>query len=487
MRLVFIFLTACFTALLPAAARPAAPPEPVARALARAGIPHQAAAFYVHEVGASRPLLAIGDNRSLNPASTIKLLTTYAALELLGPAYAWPTEAYAAGALAQGALAGDLILKGYGDPKLTLENFWLLLRELRARGLREIRGDLVLDRSHFALGAAEATGIDDKPMRPYNTAPDALLLNFKSVRVQFIPDPVARAVRIIAEPDLPQVRILNNVVLDGARCGYWEAGLQYDLRDSPAAARLRFAGRLAAACGERERYFSVLGSNEYAHGLFRVLWHELGGTFSGGVREGEAGPDARLLSTWRSQTLAETVRDINKFSNNVMARQLFLTLGAEAEGAPATTEKSVRAIRRWLEEKGLVFPELVLENGAGLSRMERLSARSLGQLLLAAYRSPLMPELIASLPLAAADGTMKKRVKNDAVAGRAHMKTGTLDGVRAMAGYLLDARGRRLVVVFIVNHQNAHHAHPVEDALLDWVYRRDGADCCPGGRDRRTR
>jgi D-alanyl-D-alanine carboxypeptidase/D-alanyl-D-alanine-endopeptidase (penicillin-binding protein 4) len=200
------------------------------------------------------------------------------------------------------------------------------------------------------------------------------------------------------------------------------------------------------------------------------------------VREGEAGPDARLLSTWRSQTLAETVRDINKFSNNVMARQLFLTLGAEAEGAPATTEKSVRAIRRWLEEKGLVFPELVLENGAGLSRMERLSARSLGRLLLAAYRSPLMPELIASLPLAAADGTMKKRVKNDAVAGRAHMKTGTLDGVRAMAGYLLDARGRRMVVVFIVNHQNAHHAHPVEDALLDWVYRRDGADCCRGAR-----
>ncbi len=460
---------------VPLSAQPASLPGPVAGALTRAGIPQSAAGFYVHEIGAPRPLVAVGANRALNPASTIKLLTTTAALELLGPAYTWPTEAYAAGNLTGGVLTGDLILKGYGDPKLTLENFWLLLRELRARGLRDIRGDLVLDRSYFDPETADATGVDDHPMRPYNTAPDALLINFKSVRLQFIPDSVAHAVRVIAEPDLPQVKIANELVLDGARCGYWEARLRYDLQDAPAAARLRFAGKLAAACGERERYFSVLGPSEYALSLFQVLWRELGGTFTGGVREGEVGPEARLLSTWKSQTLAETVRDINKFSNNVMARQLFLTLGAAAEGAPATTEKSVRAIRQWLADKGLAFPELVLENGAGLSRLERLSARSLGQLLLTAYRSPLMPELIASLPLAASDGTMKKRVKNAAVAGRAHMKTGSLDGVRAIAGYLLDAQGRRMVVVFIVNHPNAFNAQAVQDALLDWVYRRGKA------------
>lgn len=485
MRFTILFLAAWFTALVPAAASSAAPPEPVARALARAGIPQNATAFYVHEIGAPHPLLALHADRALNPASTIKLLTTYAALELLGPAYTWPTEAYVTGHLAQGVLAGDLILKGYGDPKLALENFWLLLRDLRARGLREIRGDLVLDRSYFASALANASALDDKPMQPYNTAPDALLLNFKSVRLQFVPDPKARAVRIIAEPDLPPVRIVNDLVLDGARCGYWESRLIHDLQDGRAAARLRFAGRFAAACGEHERYFSVLGPNEYAHGLFQVLWRELGGTFSGGVREAEAGPEAQLFYARKSQPLAETVRDINKFSNNVMARQLFLTLGAAAEGAPATTEKSVRAILRWLHDKGLAFPELVLENGSGLSRIERLSAKSLGQLLLTAYRSPLMSELIASLPLAAADGTMKKRFNGAGVAGRAHIKTGSLDDVRAIAGYLLDQKGRRMVVVFMVNHKNAHNAHPVEDALLDWVYHRDGGSCCPPG-DRQT-
>jgi D-alanyl-D-alanine carboxypeptidase/D-alanyl-D-alanine-endopeptidase (penicillin-binding protein 4) len=472
MRIALMLLAVCLAGFAPATGAAAALPEPLSSALARAGIPESAAAFYVHEIGAARPVLAAGAGRALNPASTIKLLTTYAALELLGPAYTWRTEAYAAGALERGVLAGDLILKGHGDPKLTLENFWLWLRELRARGLTHIRGDLVLDRSHFAPETIKASGLDDKPMQPYNTAPDALLLNFKSVRVQFLPDPAARKVNLLPDPELPQVRIVNQIALDGARCGYWEARLVHDLQDGPSAARLRFAGTYAADCGERERYFSVLGPNEYALGLFQVLWRELGGTFGGGLREGEAGPDARLLSTWKSQSLAETVRDINKYSNNVMARQLFLTLGAEAEGPPATTEKSVQAIRRWLAEKGLAFPGLVLENGAGLSRIERISAESLGQLLLTAYRSPVMPELIASMPVAAADGTMKKRLNGAGAAGRAHIKTGSLDDVRAIAGYVLDARGRRMVVVFIVNHRNASRAHPVEDALLDWIYHR---------------
>ena len=469
----WIFPTICLGWLAASpAAQAAALPDPLEKALARAGIPESAAAFYVHEIGAARPVLAAGAGRALNPASTIKLLTTYAALELLGPAYTWKTEAYAAGSLEQGTLAGDLVLKGYGDPKLALEDFWLWLRELRARGVTDIRGDLVLDRSYFAPDTIKASGLDDKPMRPYNTAPDALLINFKSVRVQFVPLPAARRVRVISEPDLPQVRILNEIALDRARCGYWEARLVHDLQDGPSSARLRFAGTYAADCGERERYFSVLGPNEYAHGLFQVLWRELGGAFRGGVRQGEAGSNARLLSTWKSRSLAETVRDINKYSNNVMARQLFLTLGAEAGGPPATTEKSVQAIRRWLSEKGLAFPELVLENGAGLSRIERLSAESLGQLLLAAYHSPVMPELVASLPVAAADGTMKKRLNGAGAAGRAHIKTGSLDDVRAIAGYVLDARGRRMVVVFIVNHRNASRAHPVEDALLEWIYRR---------------
>jgi len=454
-------------------------PEPVARALVQAGIPEASASLYVHEIGADRPLLTAGAERAMNPASTIKLLTTYAALDLLGPAYLWTTEAYAAGALKDGVLSGDLVIKGQGDPKLTLENFWLLLRGLRGRGVREIRGDLVLDRGYFTVEDFDSSRFDDQPTRPYNTGPDALLVNFKAVRLQFIPDPEARAVRIVAEPALPQVQIANNLAFDASGpCGDWVGKLKLDAQGNATTARLAFNGVFPASCGERVRNFSVLGHAQYTLALFRELWRELGGTLTGTVRDGVAGADARLIVTVQSPTLSEIVRDINKFSNNVMARQLFLTLGAAGAGAPATADKSGRVIRQWLAGKGLSFPELVLENGSGLSRAERISARSLGQLLLAAFRSPVMPELIASLPVAAVDGTMKKRLSGADVAGQAHIKTGLLSGVRAIAGYVLDSAGRRVVVVLFVNHANAGNTQAVQDALLRWIYHRGGETCC---------
>ena len=178
-----------------------------------------------------------------------------------------------------------------------------------------------------------------------------------------------------------------------------------------------------------------------------------------------------------SGPLAEIVRDINKFSNNVMARQLYLTLAAELGGAPARGENAYHAIRRWLASKQISAPEFFMENGSGLSRAERMSAASLAALLQAAWTSPVMPEFIASLPVVAADGTMKKRLRGERVAGNAHIKTGLLNDARAIAGYVLDRRGRRHVVVMIVNHPKAPESQAALDALLAWVY--EGP---PGGR-----
>jgi D-alanyl-D-alanine carboxypeptidase/D-alanyl-D-alanine-endopeptidase (penicillin-binding protein 4) len=228
------------------------------------------------------------------------------------------------------------------------------------------------------------------------------------------------------------------------------------------------------------RHFSVLGHTQYIHSLFQELWREMGGTFSGGVRDGQAGAGARLLAAAQSPTLAEIVRDVNKFSNNVMARQLYLTLGGVGGGAPATAEKASRTIRQWLAQKGLNMPELVLENGSGLSRIERISAANLGRLLVSAFRSPVMPELIASLPVAAVDGTMRKRLSGAEIAGQAHIKTGSLAGVRSIAGYVLDNQGRRVAVVLIVNHANAGAGQAAQDALLKWIYHRDADACCAG-------
>ena len=447
-------------------------PPPVAAALANAGIPDSSVGIFVQDVQTAQSVVAVGEDRALNPASTIKLLTTFAALDQLGPAYQWATEIYADGTLTGDVLNGNLVLRGYGDPRLTLENFWLMLRNLRARGVREIRGDLVLDRSYFTREDADPAEFDNEPTRPYNTPPDALLVNFKALRLQFLPDAERQVLKIIAEPALPQVQILNNITLDNERCDDWVGRLKLTAVGDRAGARLLFSGNYSAACGEKERNYSVLGHPQYVHGLFTLLWRELGGSFSGGVRDGTAPAGARLLLSQQTQSLAEIARDINKYSNNVMARQLFLTLGAIALGPPASNEKSARAIRQWLAARSLLIPELALENGSGLSRIERISAKSLAQLLLVAQRSSVMPEFAASLPLVAVDGTMKKRLAGADVAGQAHIKTGSLTGVRAIAGYVLDAKGRTMVVVCIVNHAKAQSAPAVQDALLNWVYRR---------------
>ena len=181
------------------------------------------------------------------------------------------------------------------------------------------------------------------------------------------------------------------------------------------------------------------------------------------------------LKIYQSPPLADIIRGINKFSNNIAARQLYLTLGtgeAVVNNSPATLAKSDAAIRRWLADKQLSFPELVMENGSGLSRKERISARHMGQLLLAAFKSPVMPEFISSLPIAAVDGTLKNRFTDTPVKGLAHMKTGALNDVRALAGYLLDRMGRRVIVVFFVNHDQAGQSRIAMDTLVHWVYTR---------------
>jgi len=436
-------------------------PKPAAQALRAAGVPASAVSLWVQEIGAPRPTVAVRANATRNPGSVMKLVTTYAALELLGPAYRWKTDAYLDGE--------DLVLRGRGDPKLNYENFWMLLRSLRARGLQDLRGDVVLDRSYFA--PAQYSPFDSEAFRPYNVTPDALLVNFKSLRFTFIPEP-DKGVRVFAEPALPGLEIQNTLKLGAGTCPDGNRAfrdlVQAQFQSQPP--RASFAGTYPLICGERELNIALHDPQEYVATMIRQLWGEMGGSWSGRVREGTASPSARLVYVHESEPLAEIVRDINKFSNNVMARQLFLTLGAEVGAPPARAEEAARVIREWLAAKKIAVPELVLENGSGLSRLERISAEHLGALLLAAWRSAVMPEFVSSLPVVAADGTMKKRLKGERVAGNAHIKTGLLSDARAIAGYVHDRQGRRHAVVMIVNHPNAPQTDAAMDALLQWVY-----------------
>jgi len=465
-----VLLLGLLTVVTAQAAPAEALPAEVAQALKRHGLSGQGLSVYVHEVGQPEPVLAVSADVPRNPASTMKLLTTLVALEELGPAYTWKTEAYASAPVRDGVLDGHLYIKGYGDPYLVIEHFWRFLRALRKGGLTEIRGDLVIDQGFFESVPGQPSDFDRRPHRAYNVQPHALLVNFQAVNFRFLPQPRQQRVQIIADPLPAQLAIDNRVRLTSGPCRGGARGVGMQVAERAGIQKMVFSGGYSTNCGEDDFYRVVAEPGNYIHGVFKTLWQELGGRFAGGVREAVVPEGAALLHSAISPPLSELIRVVNKYSNNVMTRQLLLTLGAEKQGAPGTTEKGIAVIREWLRQRDLVFAELVLENGSGLSRTERISARHLGAVLLAAWQSPYMPEFLASLPILSLDGTLKRR-RGGGLAGRAHLKTGSIDNVRAQAGIVLDEHGRRMVVVVLHNAASADTAagEAVQSAVLGWV------------------
>jgi len=448
-------------------------PSAVTDVFTKAQVPMSDVAILVKEVGVTEAIISHNIEKPMNPASVMKLVTTYAGLELLGAAHTWKTEVYVTGDMRATTLKGDLILKGTGDPKLTVERFWLLLKQLRERGLRTINGDLILDKTFFAIPEADPNKFDGEASRAYNVVPDALLLNFKAVRFQFAPAIDGLSVTISPDVKPTQLEIINRAKLVDAPCGDWRERIKSDIQ-TPSATELRitFTGNYPRSCGERVWNISLLDHARFVGGVFATMWTDVGGVWKGNVKVAATPREAKLIAVSESLGLSEVIRDINKFSNNVMARQLFLSLSADIDKQPATPQRSYDVVRQWLARKNIAAPELVIENGSGLSRIERISAANLGKLLDAAWRSAVMPEFISSMSLVGVDGTFRRRARGEVVSGRAHMKSGTLNDVRAIAGYVLAADERRYLMVMMVNSNNAIFTQAAQDALLQWVYAR---------------
>jgi D-alanyl-D-alanine carboxypeptidase/D-alanyl-D-alanine-endopeptidase (penicillin-binding protein 4) len=440
----------------------------IEQALQRERIPLDAVTVLVQEAGSGATRLSHNAQQPMNPASVVKLLTTYAALDELGPAYTWKTPVWLAGPVSNGVLEGNLHLQGRGDPKLTIERVWLALQRIRAMGVGEIRGDIVIDQSAFFVPETSTAEFDNEPLRPYNARSQALLLNLSAVIYTFTPD-VARGVALVsAEPQLDGVQVDATVPLSNGPCGDWRGGLKAAIGDP---LRLRFAGSYAASCGERFWALAHTDTKQYTARLLSTIWRSGGGKLGGTVREGAAPADTPATFELTSPPLADVVRDVNKHSNNVMAQQVLLTLGLVRNGGLRVAPEDAReALKQWLRERlGESLDGVVFDNGSGLSRQTRVSAALLGRVLQRAWSSAVMPELMASLPVTGLDGTLRRSRGNAATTGRAHLKTGSLRDVQALAGYVLGASGKRYVLVAMINHPNAGAARPALDALVQWA------------------
>lgn len=444
-------------------------PAPVAHTLAAERLASSMASFVVLDLDTGRVVANLNAATPRSPASTMKLVTTFASLDLLGPAYTWHTDALIRGVLENGVLKGDLVLKGGGDPYMTLERWWSFVQALRAKGLTEIHGDIVIDDTAFALPPEDPGAFDGRPNRSYNVAPDALMVNFQSIEFRLAPNAATRSIDIVATPAPVNLAIDNRIGFVAGRCGGAAARVDFEV---PSARKDRavFSGDLSGECLERTLTRVMLKAPSYAFGTFVELWRESGGEFKGGMRIEATPLDAQPLLSFESLTLGEVIRLTNKYSNNLMARHLFLTIGEDRYGVPATPDKGARAIADWWRERGLPLADLAIDNGSGLSRNARISVLDMATMLRAAYHSRWAPEFIASLPLAGIDGTLRSRMQNTA-AGSVRLKTGHLDGVTAVAGYVTGASGKTYVLVSFINDERGDFGagEPVHAALVDWI------------------
>jgi D-alanyl-D-alanine carboxypeptidase/D-alanyl-D-alanine-endopeptidase (penicillin-binding protein 4) len=456
----------CSLAALAALAQAQGLPPEVQTALRKAHVPESALSVNVEEVGGGARRLAWQERRPVNPASVFKLFTTYAALDQLGPAWRWHTPVLLSGPVHDGVLDGSVVIRGTGDPQFVLERVWLMLRRLQQLGVHQIKGDIWLDGSAIVLPAGTAADFDGDPTRPYNVRPDALLLNYKSITLSFTPDPARGVATVAMEPALSGVGLDKTVPLRAGGCEDWRAALKAQLDDPR---RLGFAGDYPVACGEKSWPVAYADPTSYNTRLIDGMWRELGGVLNGQVREGVGPADLRTVIDITSPSLSEVVHDTNKFSNNVMAEQLFLTLARQARpDVPADPAGGRQALQQWMHARwsDANLQGTVIDNGSGLSRDTRVSALLISQLLQEAWASPVMAELMGSLPISGLDGTLRR---SKASVGRAHLKTGSLRDVAAVAGYVLGDSGKRYVLVAVLNHPDANAARPALDALVQWT------------------
>jgi D-alanyl-D-alanine carboxypeptidase/D-alanyl-D-alanine-endopeptidase (penicillin-binding protein 4) len=454
-------------------------PAPVLQALATARLP--ASALAVSALPLHNDALPWGwqATRAMQPGSSMKVVTSIVALDRLGPNHRGFTELRSAAALAEGTLQGDLTLVGGGDVELGLPQLWSLLVDLQHAGVRHIAGNLLLDRTRYRPARPDlgAPPFDTTPEFPYNVIPDALNLAGSLLPLEL--RATSTGVEASTVPRLPGLVLDSRMALVDARCQDWSDHWK------PAAvtrdgANVAFTlhGAFPHGCTVRTE-LQLLDRTELAERLFRQLWQGLGGSWSGRALEQASPAGARVLARRVGRPWGELLRHQNKQSDNAWTRVLFLELGAarraaEPDRAPAsdTAELAAQTVRDWFAEQGISSAGLVMDNGSGLSRSERISPFQMAQLLVAASRGRHAADLAMSLPTVGVDGTMRNRLKESPATGWARLKTGTLRNVVALAGYVTDPQGRPWAVSMVINDdEGASRGRPVLDALVDHIAR----------------
>lgn len=464
----FIF----FSPVGQAASKKSAPslPAPIQKALNSCKVPRSDFSLSVIPLTDKGTTLKFNGATPRVPASSAKVITSAAALQLLGPAKVWTTRFVSSEEPDKnGVLSGDLYLVGHGAPSMTIERFWLLIDNLRARGVKEIKGNIIADRSHFDLAPHNPFAFDGEGNRPYNLGPDALMVNSRSFFIKIRPDKEAGVAYLYPEPRIAGVKLPESIPLSKEGCGAWRKQINPDFSNPLKPA---FKGKFPLKCGPKDYFYTSLSADHYLQVVFADMWKKAGGTWKGKVVQGklpEDSEDYKVLASSYSEPLTKLVYNMNKYSDNIIARQLFLALAKTQKDEPKNLEGARAAVYEWAASLKIPEASLKIDNGSGLSRTTSVSTDAFVTVLKHMWNSPQMPEFVSSLPISGVDGTMRKR---HVAQGSAHVKTGYIQNVRSIAGYVQTKSGERYAVAAIVNGPSAINSIPVMDAVISWVYGR---------------
>ncbi len=438
-------------------------PKALTELFTQAGINTDDVALWVSPVGKTAPLLALNEKKAMKPASVVKVVSTVAALDLLGPDYRWKTRWLADGLPDKNGTVSGLVFQGGGDPYYVIERLWLAAERLKNLEVHAVKGDIGVDRRLFSV-ASDASFSDGQKTRSYNVQADAAQVSFRSVCMEITPMPELGVARIGTIPRLDSFRVTREVPLTNGACNNWKKSLKARIDEKS----VRFSGAFPASCGPKVWPVTLWKPDQFLTKVFSQVFSEVGIRWAGSVKPVGKMPSRLTLLTEESEPLSRLTVLMNKFSNNPMADHLFLSLSfADERGtdSPASYARSREVLLKWLGNRGIDDKSLYIENGSGLSRKTRISAEALGHVISYSLTGPYAAEFLASLPIAGVDGTMRTRT----LTAFAHLKTGRMDGVRSVAGVLRDRYGKDWIVVILINSKAAQNGIAAIDAVLDCI------------------
>ncbi len=443
-------------------------PMAVQTYIAESSLTPEQISLWIAPADGSAPIIDYHSQTPRTPASVMKVITTGTGLLLLGADYRWKTEFYIDGKLTNGILDGNLIIKGYGDPYMVQEDMANMVSALQISGLSQIRGNVILDSSYYANAYANPNFFDGHGTEPYNAIPHALSINFRTIDLFFSAG--KNQIKIRTNPKLSRTRIQNHMTLSRSKRCRGE-GFAPEIWPDYSHNVIIVSGSMSRHCRQKRlnKVLADAGDLYFAH--FKKAWQKKGGTITGAWSYGGIPKQSKLFYTARSRRpLSEQIAAMNKISNNIMTRQLFLTIGAEKMRPPANLAKSRAVVLQQLKQLGLDTRQLFIDNGSGLSRTASISARQLGQFLLAMQATDARYTFENSLSVAGVDGTLRYRLKNTPLAGNVIGKSGTLKQVKSLAGYVYSQSGKKYVYVMLLAGENARSGGQLMDNILQWIY-----------------